>query len=60
MKPGLKEVESKYVDIKGYKYEGVPREYKTGGGVGILIKDSIIYKPRPYLNKQVQHNSYEH
>ena len=56
----LKEGESKYVDLKGYKYEGIHRECKKGGGVGILIKDSIIYKPRPDLNKQVQHNSYEH
>ena len=36
------------------------RECKKGGGVGILIKDSIMYKPRPDLQKQTQHNSYEH
>ena len=29
----LKEGEEKYVDFKGYKYEGINREYKKGGGV---------------------------
>ena len=56
----LKEGEEKYVDIKGYNYEGVNREHKRGGGVGILVKDKLIYKTRPDLNKNCQHNSYEH
>ena len=56
----LKEGEEKYVDIKGYYYEGVNREHKRGGGVGILVKDKLIYKTRPDLNKNCQHNSYEH
>ena len=29
----LKEGEEKYVDFKGYKYEGINREHKKGGGV---------------------------
>ena len=56
----LKEGEEKYINIKGHKYEGIHRENKKGGGVGILIKDRLIYKPRPDLNKSSQHNSYEH
>ena len=48
----LKEGESKYVDIKGYNYEDVPREHKKGGGVGILIKDTLVYRPRIDLNKK--------
>ena len=56
----LKEGEEKYVDIKGYKYEVINREHKKGGGVGILVKDRIIYKVKPDLNKNCQHNSYEH
>ena len=55
----LKEGEEKYVDIKGYKYEGILTEHKKGG-VSILIKNSLIYKPRPDLNKNTQHSSYEH
>ena len=56
----LKEGEERYIDIKGYNYEGINREHKRGGGVGILVKDRLIYKIRPDLNKNCQHNSYEH
>ena len=56
----LQEGEEIYVDIKGYNYEGISREHKMGGGVGILVKDRLIYKTRPDLNKNCQHNSYEH
>ena len=56
----LKEGEERYVDIKGYKYEGINREHKRGGGVSILVKDRLIYKTRPDLNKNCQHNRYEH
>ena len=49
----LKEGEEKYVDIKGYKYEGINREHKRGGGVGILVKDRLIYKTRPDLKKEL-------
>ena len=56
----LKEGEERYVDIKGYTYEGINRKHKKGGGVGFLVKDTLIYKTRPDLSKNCQHNSYEH
>ena len=56
----LKEGEERYVDIKGYTYEGINRKHKKGGGVGVLVKDRLIYKTRPDLSKNCQHNSYEH
>ena len=55
----LKEGEERYVDIKGYIYEGIIRKHKKGGGVGFLIKDRLIYKTRPDLIKNCQHDSYE-
>ena len=56
----LKEGESKFIDIKGYKYEGRHRESKKGGGVGFLIKNKILYKLRPDLQSPIESNSYEH
>ena len=56
----LKEGEEGFVDIKGYTYEGTNRKHKKGGGVGFLVKDRLIYKRRPDLSKNCQHNSYEH
>ena len=56
----LKEGEERYVNIKGYIYEGITRKHKKGGGVGFLIKDRLIYKRRPDLSKNCQHDSYEH
>ena len=56
----LKEGEERYVDIKGYTYEGINRKHKKGGGVSFLVKDRLIYKTRPDLSKNCQHNSYEH
>ena len=56
----LKEGEKRYINIKGYKYEGINRAHKRGGGVGILVKDRLINKTRPDLKKNYQHNSYEH
>ena len=56
----MKEGEERYVDIKGYTYEGINRKHKKGGGVGFLVKDRLIYKTRPELSKNCQHNSYEH
>ena len=40
--------------------EGITRKHKKGGGVGFLIKDRLIYKRRPDLSKNCQHDSYEH
>ena len=40
----LKDGEERFVDIKNYKYEGVARKHKKGGGVGILIKNNIRYR----------------
>ena len=51
----LKQGESMYIDIKGYKFKGIHREYKKGGGVGFLIKEGIIYKPRLDLIKGSQY-----
>ena len=34
----LKKGEENFIKIKGYKFEGIPREHKKGGGVGFLIK----------------------
>ena len=56
----LKAGESKFVDIKGYKFKGIHREHKKGGGVGFLIKEGIIYKSRPDLTKQSQEKCFEH
>ena len=56
----LKEGEEKYINIQGYKYEGIVREHKKGGGIGILIKESLIYKNRVDLNANTQNRSYEH
>ena len=56
----LKEGEEKYVEFKGYKFEGMNRVHKKGGGVGILVKDSLIYQTRPDLIKNCDHNSCEH
>ena len=56
----LKEGEEKYINIQGYKYEGIVREHKKGGDIGILIKESLIYKNRVDLNANTQNRSYEH
>ena len=56
----LKDGEERFVDIKNYKYEGVARRHKKGGGVGILIKNNIRYRVRLDLNENNQDNSYEH
>ena len=37
----LKDGEERFINIKNYKYEGVVRKHKKGGGVGILIKNKI-------------------
>ena len=56
----LKDGEERFIDIKNYKYEGVVRKHKKGGGVGILIKNKIKYRVRTDLNANSQDNSFEH
>ena len=56
----LKDGEERFIDIKGYKYEGVVRKQKKGGGVGVLIKDNLKYRVTTDLNANSQDNSYEH
>ena len=56
----LKDGEERFIDIKNYKYEGVVRKHKKGGGVGILIKSNIKYRIRSDLNANNQDNSFEH
>ena len=56
----LKEGEERFIDIKNYKYEGVVRKHKKGGGVGILINNKIKYRVRTDLNANSQDNSFEH
>ena len=56
----LKDGEERFIDIKNYKYEGVVRKHKKGGGVGILIKNKIKYRVRTDLNANCQDNSFEH
>ena len=56
----LKDGEERFIDIKDYKYEGVVRKHKKGGGVGILIKNNIKYRVRTDLNATNPENSYEH
>ena len=40
-----------YVQIPGYKFSYKNRNERTGGGVGLYIKDSIEYKVHHDLNK---------
>ena len=56
----LKDGEERFIDIKNYKYKGVVRKHKKGGGVGILIKNNIKYRVRTDLNEKNQDNSFEH
>ena len=56
----LKDREERFIDIKNYKYEGVVRKHKKGGGVGILIKNKIKYRVRTDLNANSHDNSFEH
>ena len=42
----LKEGDTKQINIPRYKYEGVPRLHKKGGGVGFLIRSDLQYRCR--------------
>ena len=42
----LKESDNKRIILPNYKYEGIPRNNKKGGGVGFLITTDILYRIR--------------
>ena len=42
----LKESDNKRIILPNYKYEGIPRINKKGGGVGFLIQTDILYRIR--------------
>ena len=42
----LKEGDIRQINIPNYKYEGVPRLNKKGGGVGFLIRSDLQYRNR--------------
>ena len=56
----LKSGEEKFINIKGYTFEGIPRERKKGGGVGFLIKKGLIYQELIDLNKSSNDPTFEH
>ena len=56
----LKSGEEKFINIKGYTFEGIPREQKKGGGVGFLIKHGLIYRELIDLNKSSNDPTFEH
>ena len=42
----LKESDNNRIILPNYKYEGIPRNNKKGGGVGFLIRTDILYRIR--------------
>ena len=42
----LKESDNNRIILPNYKYEGIPRNHKKGGGVGFLIRTDILYRTR--------------
>ena len=56
----LKSGEDKFINIKGYTFEGTPRERKKGGGVGFLIKHGLIYRELVDLNRNKDKPVFEH
>ena len=52
--------EEKFINIKGYTFEGIPRERKKGGGVGFLIKHGLIYRELKDLNKSSNDPIFKH
>ena len=42
----LKESDNNKIILPNYKYEGIPRNHKKGGGVGFLIRTDILYRTR--------------
>ena len=55
----LKEGDAKLINIPRYKYEGVPRINKKGGGVGFLIRSDLQYRSRHDLDSNERNPSCE-
>ena len=56
----LKAGEEKYINIPGYNFIGAPRPNKKGGGVGFLIKNSLLYRELTELNQLNTSKTFEH
>ena len=41
-----KDPDKNIISLPNYKFEGIPRNHKKGGGVGFLIRTDILYKTR--------------
>ena len=41
-----KETDNNIISLPNYKFEGIPRNHKKGGGVGFLIRTDILYRTR--------------
>ena len=50
----LKESDNNRIILPNYKYEGIPRNNKKGGGVGFLIRTDILYRIRNDLIPEVK------
>ena len=50
----LKESDNNRIQIPNYKYEGISRNNKKGGGVGFLIRCDILYRTRNDLTDDVR------
>ena len=50
----LKESDNNRIILPNYKYEGIPRNNKKGGGVGFLIRTDILYRTRNDLISDVK------
>ena len=56
----LKDGEEKFINIKGYTFEGVPRARKKGGGVGFLVKEGLVYRALTELNNSNIDRTFKH
>ena len=56
----LKEEDTKRINIPNYKYEGVPRTNKKGGGVGFLIRSDLTYRCRHDLESNKKNPACKH
>ena len=50
----LKESDNNRIILPNYKYEGISRNNKKGGGVGFLIRTDILYRTRNDLSDDVR------
>ena len=50
----LKESDNNRIILPNYKYEGIPRNNKKGGGVGFLIRTDILYRTRNDLISDIK------